>query len=86
LIYLVVGVMASKWQVNPAIAGAATGFTDATAGWLISAAIGPGRIFHPWTTSLTIIAIIAVTFSAVLLAAFGYLLASRVLYRIRPRR
>lgn len=85
LIYFTIGVVASRWQVNAAVAGAVAGFTDATLGWLISAAIGPGRIPHTLTITYLVITVFAVTLSAVILAALGYLLESRLLYRIWTR-
>ena len=57
LTYASIGLLTSLLLPEPSaaialLAGAASGFTDATAGWAVSWMIGPGRVRRPLTFSL----------------------------------
>ena len=80
-IYTTVGILAAKWGVNAAPAGAATGLIDSTLGWYVSAKIGPGKLVRPLTIRVAAEIIGLLTLTAVIFASFGYFASTALAHR-----
>jgi hypothetical protein len=83
-LYVVIGFVASLTVLDPrlvAATGAITGLAEATAGWLITWRIGPGRVANatPARIVIVIASMTAFGFGLALLGAWFFVLVARAL-------
>lgn len=87
LVYVCVGVLASRQQISSVAAGAIAGSADASIGWWLSSLIEP--VTKPRLQAISparwLFIAFVVTGSAILFAALGAYLDSRLFRRLWPR-